>query len=225
MKTNFTKILSVCFFLFLGYAASAQTDTRSVGETKAYTVTPESTSNTFLWTLSGTSGTNWTLSSGDMSSASITILWMSAGTYDMTFTETESHGGVDCSTTKTLTVTVGDDFDVEIADATSDCATGETGNSTVSYILTKTNGATDWSFDYATSGLTSELSETSVAASGDTHTLTLTVPNIGGGDDQTFSVTISNVKDSYGNNDSESGNNVTGDVTIYGVPDTGEISF
>ncbi|PKQ61648.1 hypothetical protein [Labilibaculum manganireducens] len=225
MKTNFTKLLSVCFFLFLGFAASAQTDTRSVGETKAYTVTPESGSNGLLWTLSGTSGTDWNITAGALNSGSITVLWMKPGTYNMTFTETESHTGVDCSTTKNLTVTVNADFDVVIADAVSDCATGSTGNSTVDYTLTKTNGAADWTFDYATTGLTPELSGTAVAVSGNTYTLTLTVPNLAAGADQTFSVTISNVKDSFGNSDNTAGNNVTGDVTIYGVPNTGNITF
>lgn len=227
MKTNFTKLLSVCFFLLLGYSATAQ-DTRSVGETHTYTVAPESGTNTLSWTVTGggVQGTAWDLQGGTtLSDASIQILWMQPGTYTLTFTETEAHGGVDCSTVKTATVTVGSDFDVVIADATSDCATGSAGNSTVSYTLTKTNGATDWTFDYATTGLTPALSGTAVAASGNTHTLTLTVPNLGGGTDQTFSVTISNVADSFGNNDSNAGNNVTGDVTIYGVPDTGNITF
>lgn len=228
MKTNFTKLLSVCFFLFLGYGAMAQ-DTRNVGETHTYTVTAENGSNALSWTVTGggIQGTAWDLQNGTtLSDASIDILWKQSGTYTLTFTENEDHGGVvTCSTVKTATVTVGDNFDVVIADATSDCATGSTGNSTVSYILTKANGAADWIFDYDTSGLTPELSGVAVAASGDTHTLTLTVPNLAAGADQTFSVTISNVTDSFGNSDNTAGNNVTGDVTIYGVPNTGTITF
>ncbi|WP_321309758.1 hypothetical protein [Marinifilum fragile] len=224
MKTNFTKLLSVCFFLLLGYTVSAQ-DTRSVGESHAYTVTPENGSNTLVWTITGTQGTDWSLTAGALDQASITVLWQKPGTYTMTFTETESHGGIDCSTTKSLTVTVNDNFDVVIADATESCATGSTGTTDVSFTLTKTNGATDWTFDYTTTGLTPAISGSNVSASGNTHTLTLAVPNLAAGADQTFSVTISNVKDSYGNNDTNSGNNVTGDVTIYGVPNTGNITF
>lgn len=230
MKTNFTKLLSVCFFLFLGYGAIAQ-DARSVGETNTYSVTPDagSSSSTLSWTVTGggVEGTAWALqNSTTLSDASIDILWMQSGTYTLTFTESEDHGsGVVCNTIQTATVIVGSDFDVIIADAASDCATGETGNSTVSYTLTKTNGATAWSFDYTTSGLTPELSGTAVVASGDTHALTLTVPNLGGGSDQTFSVTISNVVDGFGNADSTVGNNVTGDVTIYGVPNTSVIGY
>ncbi|WP_321320685.1 hypothetical protein [Labilibaculum sp.] len=228
MKTNFTKLLSVCFFLFLGYGVMAQ-DTRNVGETHTYSVTAENGANALSWTVTGggAQGTAWDLQNGTtLTDASIDILWKQAGTYTLTFTENEDHGGsVICSTVKTATVTVGDNFDVSIADAVSDCATGSTGNSTVDYILTKTNGAADWTFDYATTGLTPELSGTAVAVSGNTYTLTLTVPNLAAGADQTFSVTISNVKDSFGNSDNTVGNNVTGDVTIYGVPNTGNITF
>jgi hypothetical protein len=225
MKTNFTKLLSVCFFLLLGLAASAQ-DTRSVGESHAYTVTPENGSNTLAWTISGTQGTDWSLTAGALDEASVTVLWQKPGTYTMEFTETESHGGgIDCSTTKTLTVTVTDNFDVVIADATEACATGSSGTTDVSFTLTKSNGATDWTFDYTTTGLTPAISGDDIAVSGNTYTLTLAVPNLAAGADQTFSVTISDVKDSFGNNDTNAGNNVTGDVTIYGVPNTGNITF
>ena len=229
MKTNFTKLLSVCFFLLLGYGVTAQ-DTRSVGETHTYNVITDtgSTTSTFSWTVTGggAEGVAWALQNGTvLTNASIDILWMKSGTYTLTFIEKEAHGLIICETTKSATVTVRADFDVVIADATSACATGSTGNSTVSFLLAKTHGATGWSFDYTTDGLVAELTGTAVAASGDTHTLTLTVPNVGGGADQTFSVKISNVKDSFGNADSTVGNNVTGDVTIYGVPDTKEITF
>ncbi|MDQ1771369.1 hypothetical protein GQR60_12475 [Labilibaculum sp. A4] len=224
MKTNFTKLFSVCFFLFLGFAASAQTDTRSVGESKAYTVTPESGSNGLLWTLSGTSGTDWNITAGALNSGSITVLWMKPGTYNMTFTETESHTGVDCSTTKTLTVTVNADFSVAIADASSaaSCATGSTGTTDVTFVLTKTNGSNDWTFDYTTVGLTSEITGNDVAVSGGTHNLVISLANTADGSDQTFKVQISDVKDSFGN---PAGDDDTNNVTIYGVPNTGNISF
>jgi hypothetical protein len=231
MKTNFTKLLSVCLFLFLGYTASAQIDTRSVGETHSYTVIPDavSSSSTLTWTVTGGGGegTAWALqNSTTLSDASIDILWMQPGSYTLTFTEKEDHGsGVVCTTIQTATVNVGSNFDVVIADATSDCATGPTGDSTVDFVLTKTNGATGWFFTYTTDGLTPELSGTAVVASGATHTLTLTVPNLAAGADQTFSVLISDVEDDFGNGDSTVGNNVTGDVTIYGVPNTKEITF
>lgn len=226
MKTNFTKLLSVCFLLLLGYAASAQTDTRSVGETKAYTVTPESGSNTLQWSLSGVSGTDWNITAGALNSASITVMWMKPGTYTMSFTETESHSGIDCSTTKNLTVTVNADFDVVIADATTaaSCATGSTGNTNVTFVLTKTNGANDWTFDYTTIGLTSEISGNAVSVSGGTHNLVISLPNTADGSDQTFKVQISNVKDSFGNL-TVTGDDETNNVTIYGVPNTGNITF
>ncbi|MBL4560129.1 MAG: hypothetical protein JKX79_04015 [Labilibaculum sp.] len=229
MKTNFTKLLSVCFFLLLGYAASAQTDSRSVGETKAYTVAPESGSNGLQWTLSGTSGTDWSITAGTLNSGSITVLWMKPGVYNMTFTETESHTGVDCSTTKNLTVTVNADFSVAIADATisgttitESCATGSAGNTDVTFVLTKTNGSNDWTFDYTTDGLASEIVGNDVAVSGGTHNLVISLINTADGSDQTFTVAISDVKDSFGN---PAGDDTTGSVTIYGVPNTGTITF
>jgi len=224
MKTNFTKLLSVCFFLLLGYTASAQTDTRSVGETKAYTVTPESGSNGLLWTLSGTSGTDWNITAGSLTSGSITVLWMKPGTYNMTFTETESHTGVDCSTTKNLTVTVDANFSVDIADASSaaSCATGSAGTTDVTFVLTKTNGSNDWTFDYTTAGLASEITGNDVAVSGGTHNLVISLTNTADGSDQTFTVAITDVKDSFGN---PAGDDTTGSVTIYGVPNTGTITF
>ncbi|MRT94530.1 hypothetical protein [Ancylomarina sp. 16SWW S1-10-2] len=227
MKTNFTKLLSVCFFLFLGYGAMAQ-DTRSVGETKTYKVAPEKGTNTLAWTVTGggAEGVAWALeNSTTLSDASIDILWMQPGTYTLTFTETEAHGGLDCATIKTATVTVGSDFDVTIADAikAADCSTTGT-NTVVTFVLTKTNGAPDWTFDYTTVGLETEISGTSVPASGSTHNLEISLTNKTDGADQAFKVEITNVKDSFGNT-TVTGDDETAIVTIYGLPDTGDITF
>jgi len=225
MKTNFTKLLGVCFFLLLGYGVMAQ-DTRSVGETHAYTVTPENGSNTLAWTVSGVQGTDWAITAGALDQASVTINWQKPGSYNMTFTETESHGGIDCSTVKNLTVTVNANFDVVIADAATaaSCATGSTGTTDVTFVLTKTNGADDWTFDYTTVGLTTEITGNDVVASGGTHNLVISLTNTADGSDQTFKVQISDVKDSFGNL-TITGDDETSNVTIYGVPNTGSITF
>lgn len=224
MKTNFTKLLSVCFFLLIGYTASAQMDTQSVGATNVYTVTPESGSNGLLWTLSGTSGTDWSITAGALNTGSITVLWMKPGTYNMTFTETESHTGIDCSTTQDLTVTVDANFSVAIADATTaaSCATGSTGTTDVTFELTKTNGSNDWTFDYTTDGLATEITGNDVPVSGITHSLVISLTNTADGSDQTFTVAISDVKDSFGN---PAGDDTTSSVTIYGVPNTSVIGY
>ncbi|WP_101260278.1 hypothetical protein [Labilibaculum filiforme] len=229
MKTNFTKLLSVCFFLLLGYGAMAQ-DTRSVGETHTYTVVPESGTNTLLWAITGNNGegVSWDLQGGTaLNDAAIQILWKQPGTYTLTFTEKESHGGIECSTIKTAEVNVGDDFDVVIADATIavDCAT-TAANTDITFVLSKTNGATDWTFDYQTVGFGAgnEIAATGVNASGDTHSLVISVPNTTDGGDKTFKVQITNVKDSFGN-DTVTGDDETANVTIYGLPDTGDITF
>lgn len=226
MKTNFTKFLSVCFFLLLGYGAMAQ-DTRSVGGTGVYTVTPESGSNGLLWTVSGGVGT-YEVTSGSLTSGSITVLWKTPGTYELTFTETESHTGATCSTTKKLSVIVDSDFSVAIADATisgatitESCATGSAGDTDVTFVLTKTNGANDWTFDYTTVGLGTEITGSDIVASGNTHNLVISLTNTADGSDQTFKVEISDVKDSFGN---PTGDDDTNNVTIYGVPNTGNIT-
>ncbi|MBI9058262.1 MAG: hypothetical protein JEZ01_10890 [Labilibaculum sp.] len=228
MKTNFTKLLSVCFFLLLGYSATAQ-DTQSVGATNTYTVTPESGSNVLAWTISGTSGDDWSITAGALNTGSITVLWKKPGTYNMSFTETESHTGVDCSTTQTLTVTVDADFSVAIADATisgttitESCATGSTGNTDVTYTLTKTNGSENWTFDYTTNGLASEITGDDVAATGATYDLIISLTNTADGSDQIFTVEITDVKDSFGN---PAGDVSANSVTIYGVPNTSVIGY
>ncbi|MDE5418670.1 hypothetical protein L3049_11690 [Labilibaculum sp. DW002] len=229
MKTNFTKLLSVCFFLLLGYTASGQTDNQSVGATNVYTVTPESGSNGLLWAISGTQGTDWSVTAGSLTSASITVVWMKPGTYNMTFTETESHTGATCSTTQSLTVIVDADFSVAIADATisgstitESCATGSTGNTDVTYTLTKTNGSENWTFDYTTNGLASEITGDDVAATGATYDLIISLTNTADGSDQIFTVEITDVKDSFGN---PAGDVSANSVTIYGVPNTSVIGY
>ncbi|RUT78478.1 hypothetical protein [Ancylomarina longa] len=224
MKTNFTKLLSVCFFLLLGYGVMAQ-DIRSVGETHAYTVTPENGSNTFAWTVSGSQGSDWAITAGALDQASVTINWQKPGTYNLSFTETEAHGGLNCSTRKTATVTVNADFDVVIADAAIalNCAT-PAATTDVTFVLTKTNGDNDWTFDYTTVGLGTELTGNDVAASGGTHNLVISLNNVSDGSDQTFKVQISDVKDSFGNL-TVSGDEETSNVTIYGLPNTGNITF
>lgn len=229
MKTNLTKLFSLCFFLLLGYGVMAQ-DTRSVGETHTYTVIPESGTNTLLWAITGNNGqgTSWVLQNSTvLGNAAIDILWMQPGTYTLTFTETEVHGGISCSTIKTATVTVGDDFDVVIADATLaiDCAT-TAANTDVTFVLTKTNGANDWTFDYTTVGLGAgnEITGADISASGGTHNLVISLLNTTDGGDQTFKVQITDVRDSFGNT-TVTGDDETANITIYGLPDTGNITF
>ncbi|NOU60992.1 hypothetical protein [Marinifilum caeruleilacunae] len=226
MKTNFTKLLVSCFFILLGYGVNAQTQNLSVGISHSYTVAPENAGNTLAWSITGVENTDWEVASGALNTAAVEIRWKKPGTYTMQFTETESHTGVDCSTTVQLTVIVANDFDVVIADAATaaSCATGSTGNTDVTFTLTKTNGSNSWTFDYTTIGLATEITGNDIAATGNTHDLTISLTNTADGSDQTFKVQISDVKDSFGNL-STTGDDDTANVTIYGVPNTGSITF
>ena len=104
----------------------------------AFTVTPENADNSLAWTISGAQGTDWSLTAGALDQASITVIWQKPGTYTMTFTETERHAwGSECFATRNLKVTVNDNCDVVIEDATANCATGSTGTTDVTFGLTK----------------------------------------------------------------------------------------
>ena len=225
MKTNFIKLIAACCLLFVGFTTTAQ-QAKNVGDTHTYNGNPENTGNTFAWSITTTVTDGWEYAaSTSASSQNIQVLWKKPGSYSITFTETEAHGGVSCSTTTSeLIVTVSNTFDVSIADATTACAT-TSANSTVTFTLTKTNGGANWSFDYTTTGLTPAITGADISASGNTHILSLDIPNVSNGSDKTFSITISDVRDSYGNTDIASGNNVTGDVTVYGLPNTSAITY
>jgi hypothetical protein len=70
--------------------------------TQPYLVVPGDIGNTFFWSIStGTSGTDWVISSP--TTASTNIDWLTPGTYTVTFTETN---GFTCITTVSVSVTV-----------------------------------------------------------------------------------------------------------------------
>jgi hypothetical protein len=119
-----------------------------VNSTHTYTVTPESGSNTLVWSVAPASG--FTINSG-ASTASVNITWTTAGTYTLTFTETN---GNSCSTVKTATVVVAaNTFDVYTASPSATCnaADGQvnyassTATTSITYTVNMTTGNASWS--------------------------------------------------------------------------------
>lgn len=119
-----------------------------LNSTHVYTVTPESGSNTLDWTVAPASG--FTINSG-ASTASVNITWTTAGTYTLTFTETN---GSSCSTVKTATVVVAaNTFDVYTASPSATCnaADGQinyassSATTSITYTVNMATGNASWS--------------------------------------------------------------------------------
>lgn len=232
MKKHGIRVLGLFCFLIVGISSYAQDDTRNIGELKVYTVAAENASNTLLWSISPTTGTadGFEITGGIVNTESFSVLWKKPGDYEITFTETEAHGtALSCTTTQTITVTVESTLDATIvADvATSTiCASGDSGTTKVLFTVSKVNGASDWFFDYTTTGLTGDaISGDDISVSGDSYSLELDIPNSATGGDEVFTVTISDVKDAYGNVENDSNTNTSQTVTVYGIPNTGAINY
>ncbi len=112
MKKNLTYAIVTAAIMLVNFGAKAQGGLAPlVGSTHVYTITPGDAGNTKAWTLTGNAGTDYVMTNGNTASA--TILWKTAGTYTLTFTETVVATG--CSTIKTATVVVGNNtFDVSV---------------------------------------------------------------------------------------------------------------
>lgn len=215
--------------LLVSYSGFSQGHNKNVGDQHVYSVTPDAGpgTNTYTWTVTGGAENDaWKVMSGSLASASVTILWLKPGSYTVEFTQDQLHGGVTCSTTQSGTVTVANNFDATIADATSICG-GTTGNTNFTFVVSKTGGNADWSFHYTTSGLGAgdEISGDVNVTGTDTYNLVIPVPNVIDGTDKTFNVELSSIKDSSNNLDTDNTNDETAAVTLYGVPATGTITW
>ncbi|HPF50266.1 MAG TPA: GEVED domain-containing protein [Draconibacterium sp.] len=114
-------------------------------------------------------------------------------------------------------------IDIEVVDLGNSCQSGETGSTTtITWDITKIAGTNAWTFDYEIKeGTTTIASATNVSATGNTQ-LSVDVNNETG-QNKTFTISISNVKDACGTSETNSVNN-SDSVTLYGVPDTGDIN-
>lgn len=151
MKKNAINLIMLIALAVISIGAMAQGGlTPLVNSKHTYTVTPGNAGNTFLWTVvEGVAGTDYTITNGGTASA--TILWKTAGTYTLRFTETNS---LLCSTLKTATVVVSQNtFDVSTSSPTATCNSADgqanyasaTATTAITFTIDMTTGNTSWS--------------------------------------------------------------------------------
>lgn len=114
MKKFTTYLISALTLIIVSFGAMAQDgSTPLAGSAHNYTVTPESTSNTLLWSVVEPSGYTINSQSVVTTTSVANITWTTAGTYTLQFTETNTT--TLCATTKQITVTVSNAFDVSVS--------------------------------------------------------------------------------------------------------------
>lgn len=123
MKKFKTSLFVFMILMIIGTSAFAQGGFSPIaGSTHVYSVSPGSGSNDLQWTVSPATG--FSITGEDTDEA--TIIWTTAGTYTLTFTETNN--STSCATVKTATVNVAaNSFDVSTTspDAYCNSADGE----------------------------------------------------------------------------------------------------
>ncbi|BAX80690.1 hypothetical protein [Labilibaculum antarcticum] len=228
MKTTLLRFTGFILLLFISSVAFAQGHTKNVGDSYTYTVTADTGpgTNTYEWTIGGTENDQWEVTSGSLTSTSVTILWLKPGTYNVEFKQDQEHGGVTCSTIKSGDVIVSNNFDATIANGTSVCG-GTTGSTNFTFSVSKSGGNPNWSFHYTTDGLGvgDEVADDISVVGVDSYSLVIPVLNVTDGTDKTFNVVLTLIKDSAGNVDTDNSNDETATVTLYGVPNTGGINW
>jgi hypothetical protein len=124
MKKNLTYLIAIAAIILLSFGAKAQGGLAPLaGSSHNYTVTPESTSNILLWSVVETSGYTINSQSVVTTTSVADITWTAAGTYTLQFTETNAT--TLCATTKQITVTVSNAFDVSVSSLTAICNTAD----------------------------------------------------------------------------------------------------
>jgi hypothetical protein len=119
MKKVITKFMTAAALIMISIAANAQGGlTPLVGSTHVYSVTADdAANNTLAWTVSPATGYN--INSG-AATQQVNITWTTAGTYTVTFTETDAATG--CATVKNATVVVSaNTFDVSASNPVAVC--------------------------------------------------------------------------------------------------------
>lgn len=221
-----------------------------VNSTHVYTVTPESGSNTLLWSVSPATG--FTINSG-ANTASVNITWTAAGTYTLTFRETNS--STTCSTLKTATVVVSaNTFDVSTSSplATCNAADGQvnyassSASTAITFTVNMATGNTSWSPNWqftftltpsagatisgvaASAGTlsgTGPYTVTGISSTSGARTMTITM-NVSGNiyTQHTVDLAITSAKELTYNTPDRDTNDWTATQTINAVPNTSSIS-
>ncbi len=141
------------------------------------------------------------------------------GTTVVTWTVTDIAGNT-ATCPQNVVIVPEEDIDISVVALVDFCQSGQAGTTTVTWSVQLLAGTTDWTYDYTINdGSTDVASDTSVSATGNI-TISYTMNN--GGNDKTFTLTITNVKDDCGI--SETGTTIhSEEVTVTAVPTTGEI--
>ncbi len=155
MKKTITYLILAAAFMLAGFSTMAQGGlTPIVGSTHDYTITPESTSNTLVWSVTsgGTDGVEFDINSAGVSGVTsvANITWNTAGVYTLQFSETNA---TSCITLKQVTITVAaNTFDVSTSDPSATCNASDgtvnpSGDATtaIAFTVDMTTSRTDWS--------------------------------------------------------------------------------
>jgi len=252
MKKNLTYLIAIAAIMLLSLGAKAQGGLSPlVGSTHVYTITPGDAGNTKAWTLTGTAGTDYVMTNGNTASA--TILWKTAGTYTLTFTETNPT--TTCSTVKNVTVEVDDNtFDVSVTANAAFCnsLTGAINNNdanattSISFPVSMVTGISTfnptWEIQFTLAPGTATLASVAATAgtlteSSGTYTLTA-IPSASGAGAvnitmnvtgskivaQSVLLTITSAKELSFNTPDVDGDDWTANQVINPVPNTSDIS-
>ncbi len=185
MKKIFTFLLATAALMIVSAAAMAQGGLAPfAGSTHTYTVAAADANNTLAWAVSPATG--FTVNSG-AASQQVNITWSTAGTYTLTFTETDA--ATLCATVKTATVVVSaNTFDVSTTDPAATCNTadgqvdysGITATTSVTFTVNMATGVStfnpNWNFAFTLSSVSGatlsnvKVGGTSVTASSGTYT-------------------------------------------------------
>jgi hypothetical protein len=151
MKKNLTVLIASAALMLTSAVSMAQGGTTPlVGSTHNYTITPESTTNTLLWSV--VEGSGYTINSQNVvtTTSVANITWTTAGTYHLRFSETN---GTSCITLKEETVVVSaNTFDVSASNPATVCnaATGQvnfSGSSATTHVTFKVDMTTGTTFN------------------------------------------------------------------------------
>jgi hypothetical protein len=145
----------------------------------------------------------------------------SMGNTIVTWTVTDDAGN-SATCDQTVTVQPAAIIDISVEDLGNSCQSGETGSTTtITWDITLVQGSNSWTYDYTINDGTNDVQTgTNVNATGNIQISY--VMNNETGTDKTYTITLTNVKDNCGVAETNTANN-SDTVTLFGVPNTGDI--
>jgi hypothetical protein len=142
------------------------------------------------------------------------------GNTTVTWTVTDNAGNTN---TCAQTVTVDPNpVDIEVVDLGNSCQSGETGSQTsVAWTVNKLSGVGSWTYYYEIKNGSTVVANATRTVTGSADSVNFTVNNITN-TNLNYTITISGVSDDCGTTETNTANN-SDTVTLFGVPDTGDI--